>query len=289
MIFQRAKFSKALNHCQPGRERVIRKAMVIAGIVAGVYVLLMAGVTLNQRHMIYFPTKATLAALEQMAAQNNFQLWTNAAGLPIGWRRLSTNDPVLGQILVVHGNAGQALFWADWADSLQSVGALDVYLLEYPGFGARPGKPSQKTIFAAATEALSLMNTNRKTFVVAESLGTGVATYLASTAPARVNGVLLLGPYNNMAAVGQRHIRIFPVRWMLWDKYPSDKYLEHYAGPVGFLVGGRDTVIPKKFGLKLYDGYKGPKRLWEDPAAGHDQLHFRSPEWWREALQFLQN
>ncbi len=263
--------------------------MTIVGIVLGVYLLLLGGVTLTQRQMMYFPTRAPLGALDQLARDQRFEAWKNKTGENIGWKRLSGASPAAGQVLILHGNGGQALNWASHADAIQKVGAFDVYILEYPGYGARPGKPKQKTIYPAATEAISLLQTNSPIYLFGESLGTGVATYLASSGKVPVAGVFLVAPYNNMAAVGQHHMRIFPVRLVLWDRYSSDKHLKNYHGPVGFVLGGRDTVIPNRYGRRLFEGYKGPKRLWEFPEAGHDDLHYSGVGVWKEAWEFFRS
>jgi pimeloyl-ACP methyl ester carboxylesterase len=242
---------------------------------------------------MYFPTTGPMAIFEQAAKTQRFESWTNAAGEQIGWKRLSAAGTNAGQVLILHGNAAQALAWSDWANALQTAAALDVFILEYPGYGARPGKPSEKSIFKAAREGISLLDPNRKIFLVGESLGTGVAAYLAGWSAKQtevrglsVSGVMLFAPYNNMGSVAQTHMKIFPVRLMLFDRYASDKHLKNYSGPVGFLVGGKDQVIPERFGRKLYDGYRGPKRLWGDPTATHDQLHQRDLAWWKEVVKF---
>ena len=289
MILRAGRISKVINSCPPDPKPLWHRAVVVVGTLAGIYLLLMVGVTLNQRNMMYFPSRYPQEVLEEYARAKQFWAWTNSAAEFIGWKRLSATQPASGQVLILHGNAAQALLWSDQADALQKLAPLDVYILEYPGYGPRPGKPSQKTIFKAATEGLAALNPERKTFLLGESLGTGVATYLAAQGKELgrpIAGMLLLAPYNNMSDVAQCHMRIFPTRWLVWDKYPSDKYLKHYAGPVGFLVAGQDRVIPKHFGLRLYESYQGPKRLWEFPEAGHDGLHCPDLDWWREALEF---
>ena len=55
--------------------------------------------------------------------------------------------------------------------------------------------------------------------------------------------------------------------------YDSVKPLESYAGPVAFVLAGRDEIIPPDLGRQLYQGYAGPKRLWEQNDAGHHQAH----------------
>ncbi len=286
MIPRDVQNSKAIKNCPGGRNRTRRVGMAIIGTILGLYLLLLAAVTLLQRHLMYFPSKDPLSLLKGAANERGFAPWLAPSGDFIGWKRLSTNRQVLGQVLILHGNGGHALYWADQAEILQTLASLDVYILEFPGYGPRGGQPKEVNIFAAASEGLSLLNTNQKTFLLGESLGTGVAAYLAGKYAERISGVLLIAPYNNLSAVAQHHFKIFPVKWILFDKYESDKYLKNYKGPVGILLGGEDRVVPSRFGRRLYDGYQGPKKLWEIPEAGHEELHRAPLEWWREAVEF---
>jgi len=47
-------------------------------------------------------------------------------------------------------------------------------------------------------------------------------------------------------------------------------------------------VIPERFGRRLFDGYSGPKRVWEFPEADHGSVMTPPPEVWREILEFWQ-
>jgi hypothetical protein len=44
--------------------------------------------------------------------------------------------------------------------------------------------------------------------------------------------------------------------------------------------------VPEKFGRRLYDGYSGPKRLWEYPEANHGTVTERSADDWRQIIDF---
>jgi uncharacterized protein len=123
-------------------------------------------------------------------------------------------------------------------------------------------------------------------YVVGESLGTGVACYIAGNYPTVVQGVLLIAPYHNLTDVAQYHIRVLPAGLLLPDKFPSASLLSSYRGPVAIIVGGRDTVVPEKFGRALYDAYFGPKKLWEIKDAGHNDLPVEPVEWWQEVVAF---
>src|SRR6185503_9101124 len=129
-------------------------------ILTGVYLLLAVVLTFAQRKLMYFPTNLRVADALKMARAHGFSPWENNRGEIIGWKRVCKSVPPRGQVLILHGNAGWALNWAHYADGLQNVEPLDIYILEYPGYGIRVGSPSQKTIFAAADEGMALLERN---------------------------------------------------------------------------------------------------------------------------------
>jgi pimeloyl-ACP methyl ester carboxylesterase len=264
-----------------------QKILYGAIIVTGLYVVLFAGLTLAQRRLLYYPCRRSIASSEKLAAGAGSQIWRNTAGQFIGWKRMSQRTPAQGQVLILHGNSGCAVDRMQYADGLQSVAALDVYILEYPGYAGRGGSPSQRSLFAAGTEAMQQLGGECRVYLIGESLGTGVAAYLAGTHPQEISGVFLISPYNNLTAVARHHLPIFPVKLMLWDKYSSDLYLKAYHGPLGVLLAGKDQVVPTDFGRQLFEGYEGPKKLWEFFEAGHHDVSVPKPEIWKEVLGFL--
>jgi uncharacterized protein len=206
----------------------------------------------------------------------------------IGWKRPSRLRPGRGQVLIMHGNANCACQCGHYADAIQQAAPFDVFIVEYPGYGRRPGGPSERSLDGAASEALELLPANRPVYLVGESLGTGVAARLAGRYPHRVSGVVLLAPYTSLADVGQAHIPILPVHLLLRDRFPAQACLTNYHGPVAVLVAGRDTVVPERFGRRLYDGYGGPKRLWRFPQMNHETVMFQPVEIWRHIFSFWQ-
>lgn len=261
-------------------------AKVTALLCLFLYIGLCIGCAALQRRMIYFPPRYSSYEVEKYAASQNLRRWTNASGEPIGWKRLSPVHPSQGAVLITHGNAGCAFQCGHYADVIQQAAPLDVFMVEYPGYENRPGSPTERSLDQAADEAFQLLGTNQPVYLVGESLGTGVATYLAGKHPDNVTGVVLLAPYNSLVSVGQAHMVIIPVGLLLRDRFPSEEYLRNYHGPVAMLVGGRDDVIPEKFGRRLYDSYGGPKRLWEFPEGDHGTVMLQPPEMWKQILDF---
>ena len=255
---------------------------------AGIYLLICTGCAAFQRRLIYFPPVFTPAQADQMAQAARLERWMNSAGESIGLKRASPRQPAEGSVLITYGNASCAASSARYADAIQSAAAFDVFILEYPGYADRAGSPSQSSLFRAADEAFQMLATNGPVYLVGESLGTGVAAYLAGTHPDQVAGVVLISPYNRLTSVAQYHMPVLPVGLLLVDRFPSEDYLRSYHGPVGMVVDGLDQVMPEKFGRRLYDGYAGPKQLWEFPNGGHATIMEPPEKFWKEAVEFWQ-
>jgi pimeloyl-ACP methyl ester carboxylesterase len=219
-----------------------------------------------------------------MAKTERLERWKTIDGKAIGWQRLAPVQPAAGRVLIVHGNAGCAFQCAHYADVIQEAATLDVFMVEFPGYADRPGKPTEQSLYESASGALELLATSGPVYVVGESLGTGVAAYLAGRYPDQVAGMALLAPYNNLADVAQAHFRILPVRWLLRDRFPAEDYLRKYHGPLAVLTAGNDTVVPERFGRRLYDGYDGPKRIWEFSHGDHGTVMLQPAEIWKEII-----
>ncbi len=144
------------------------------------YALVMFLFTVLQRYLIYVPTKLSMASAEQTAAKAGFVPWLNPAGQLMGWKLPASSAPV-GSVLIFHGNAGWALNRAYMTLPIHDAAPLDVYIFEYPGFGAREGSPGEKNVLSAADEAFVNLPENLPAYLVSESLGAGAAAHLAQT------------------------------------------------------------------------------------------------------------
>ena len=91
-----------------------------------------------------------------------------------------------------------------------------------------------------------------------------------------------------MLSVAKERMRFLPVSLILLDRYDPAKWLEDYRGPIQFIIAERDEVIPSKFGLRLEEGYRGPKTLEVVPGAHHNEVAEKSPEWWKGVFRFWQ-
>jgi len=243
-----------------------------------------------QRQLIYFPQVEAEESLLRVAGRMELLDWRDDRGRLIGWH----SKPAAGhprRVLVFHGNAGYALHRDYYVSGfLAQDQDWEVYLFEYPGYGARPGEPSESGIKAAATAAVQwlLADDAGPLYLVGESLGSGVASYLAAGFPEQIDGMLLVTPFTSLADVAAHHYRFLPVGALLSERYESVEPLSHYGGPVAFLLAGSDEIVPPSLGRRLYDSYRGPRWLHVETGAGHNTLPFSpSAGWWRDMSLFL--
>ncbi len=260
-----------------GAFRVSAASMLLACAVAS------AGCTLIQDRLFYFPARATV---DQLAA-GGLRPWPDAGGFrglfaePAGVARATA--------IVFHGNAGHAGDRDHYAAALVPLG-LRVVLAEYPGYGPRPGTPGEAVFVADARAVVALAHRlyGPPLIVVGESLGAAVAAEAGAQERDRVAGLLLLTPWDRLAAVAAHHHPWLPVRWLLRDRYDSAAALASFDAPVLVAVAAADRIVPPRFGAALHEALPGPKRLVAIADAGHDDWPARvDARWWREAVDFL--
>jgi pimeloyl-ACP methyl ester carboxylesterase len=258
--------------------------LLALGIAYGLFVLAAA---VFQRRLIYFPRTIPPALAEPAAAELGFVPWRNPSGQIIGWKLPATSPPV-ASVLITHGNAGCAIDRGYLAGPIHDAAPVDVYVLEYPGYGARGGAPGKPAFIAAGEEAFGLMTIGLPKYLVSESIGVGVACHLAGMHPKEVAGLMLFAPYHDLASVAQRRMPFLPAYLLLLDRFNPADDLKNYHGPVKMVVAGADEIIPVESGRRLFEGYQGPKNLQTIPGAHHNDIAAQPPEWWKEVFSFWQ-
>lgn len=257
---------------------------LLLGLLA-VAVLGLATLALFQRRLLYFPAPAEDAASLAAAAQLGVEPWRDARGTLRGWRRATPG--ARARVLVLHGNAGTALDRLGYVAALAPRG-LDVTLLAYPGYAGRAGSPGADTLTDAALDAIdALAEEGGPVWLLGESLGSGVAARAAAARPGAVQGLLLVTPYADLAAVMRVHYPVVP-SFLLADRFRPEEDLAAFDAPVFILAAGRDEVTTLGQAETLHAALPGPKRLAVQPGATHNGLDLSPgrPEW-DEAVAFL--
>jgi pimeloyl-ACP methyl ester carboxylesterase len=85
--------------------------------------------------------------------------------------------------------------------------------------------------------------------VIGRSLGSGIAMHLAAVRP--VHKLVLVTPYDSVLNVAQAYLSMFPVSWLLRDRYDSLSRAAHVRIPILVLLAADDRVIPRAHSERL--------------------------------------
>jgi fermentation-respiration switch protein FrsA (DUF1100 family) len=217
----------------------MRLVTVALAIVAGLCLLAFVAIFAFQRSLIY-PAPAQPAALP--AGYQSVALHT-ADGLTL---KAAYRAALHGKQTVVffHGN-GDSWEGAAVATSRLAATGYGVLLPEYRGYAGNPGHPTEAGLYADGRAALAFLKdrhvTDRQTVLIGNSLGSGVATQMATEiAPA---ALVLISPFTSLPDAAAKHFPWLPVRLLLRDRFDNLAKIGRVGAPVLVLHGRRDAVI----------------------------------------------
>jgi uncharacterized protein len=183
--------------------------------------------------------------------------------------------PLAGAPVIVyfHGNGGDIGMQGGRLRRFGEVG-FGVLMVEYRGYGANPGAPTEPGLLADARAALAFLDTQHvpsdRRVLYGQSLGSGIAVQLAASNP--IAALILESPYSSIADVAQYHYPWVPARWLLHDKFDSLAVIGQVKAPMLFLQAEHDTIIPARFGRALYAAAPEPKMMWSTDQGDHNDV-----------------
>lgn len=221
------------------------------------FVVVALGCLVFQRKLLYYPT--------HHHEKYGLSEWHNEGQL-IGYAR---EVPSAKNIwLMLHGNGGQA---SDRVYAIPSFSDHDsVFILEYPGYGLRPGSPSRSSINAAALQAYVALRarfTGTPVCVVGESIGSGPAAFLAKN-HLPPDKIVLIVPFDILSRVAVRHYPFLPISLCLLDNWNNIESLKGYRGHLEIFGARDDTIIPIAHAKVLAES--NPSAKFHEISGGHN-------------------
>jgi uncharacterized protein len=263
----------------------------VFAFAAVTYLVVVLFYAVMQRSFIYFPQTQGLDTAMASVEHIGGSPWRDADGNWLGWQHGTPGAS--RRVLVMHGNAGQALdrrYFTALFRGLHASGPWEVNLLEYPGYGPRAGAPSEQSLRDAAVQALDLLQAQRPgpVLLLGESLGSGVAAHVAAARPDAVAGIILVTPFASLGSVAQHHMPFLPVALLLRDRFKTLELLSDFDGPLVIVTGGADDVVPEQLALPLKTAHRGKLLHWHQPHAGHNTIDMNPRvHGWRDIDAFL--
>lgn len=241
-----------------------------------------------QNKMLYYPSPATPSP--ELLASLYLRYWPSPGADYRGLAPTNEMEYSKGTIVLFHGNGGTAVDRQFYVDVLGRLG-YRVILAEYPMYGGRAGGLGEKSFVSDAVETIRMAfkTYGRPFYVVGESLGCGVAAAAVKNASFEIDGIILLTPWDTLAAVAKSHFPFLPVRLFLTDKYDSIRNLSHFKGKIAVVGAALDEVIPIKHAENLFDSLPAvQKKMWTIPGAGHNTwIDHVTIDWWKEIAAFI--
>lgn len=206
-----------------------------------------------------------------------------------GTRLHAWHLPGTGPAAIYFGGNAEEVSWM--LDELAAAPSGSWFLMDYRGYGASEGTPSERALVADAKllydHVVKLPGVDAKRVVAfGRSLGSGVAVALA--AERALAGLILATPFDSLTAVAKRYYWYLPVDWMLKHRFDSIARAPRLRAPLLCLVAELDEVIPPEHAERLFTAWGGPKHKALLSGANHNGTDAH-PLFWPSIRAFLEN
>src|SRR6266480_3890468 len=229
-------------------------------------------------HLILFPTRAPIdsgGAVRKTIPFENGQLevWTAQSNLARSKGRADI------YVLRFYGNADRAERWPVAEVEMWNDRAVEIWGMNYPGFGGSTGPVRLARIGPAAVAAFDVLRrdaADAPIIAYGASIGATAALHVAASRPAQLAGLIL----HNPPPLREMILRQFGW-WNLWLlaapvalQIPRD--LDCIANarasrtPAIFLLAEKDEIVAPRFHRLVVQAYAGEKRIIELRGAYHN-------------------
>ena len=231
-------------------------------IVLITYLLVLVILYFFQRNLLYHPSENNYFGDKLTVSIDKIKIKSKDNIELMGWyhKKDSKNYKT---ILFLHGNAGSLENRIHKINHFQNM-KINFLIIAWRGFSGNKGNPTEKGLYEDAESAINwLKNKGIRTkdiIIYGESLGTGIATEIAQNN--NFAGVILESPFTSMIDAAKNKYPFFPIRFLLKDKYESDKKIKNIKSPLLIMHGESDKIVPFWMGKKMYDIANEPKYFY---------------------------
>lgn len=229
------------------------------------YLSALVGMYAFQRRLLYHPSRTPFDVPQGVA-----EVWLTAQdGVRLNAWFVSPKDdaPV---VLFLHGNAGNLETVAEKLAAYRDAG-FGLLALDWRGYGKSQGRPSESGLYEDAKAAMLFLESqgvaNNRVFLHGESLGSGVATWIAEGH--RVAGVVLEAPFTSIADAAQFHYPYLPAKWLAKDRFDSLARIAVVKAPILIMQCEEDRTVPVSHGRALLAAAGANAKGVVYPGGGH--------------------
>ena len=245
----------------------------LLSLVFFIYLSLCAALYFFQDSFIFFPPKPDTQWYSKVKSHEYF-IKTDSATLH-GWKISRENINHNAVIIYFGGNAEEVSYNIEDADLYS---ARHLFFTNMPGFGSSTGTPSEQSFFSNALQTYDhIIKDNGldpdNVFIMGRSLGSSVATYVASKRKSK--GLILITPFDSVENIARNQYKIFPVGLLLKHKFSTEAYIDDVDIPIMFIATDFDEVIPATNLNNLYNTRADKISLLKINDADHSSISHR--------------
>ena len=254
----------------------------------GVYVGLSVLLYFRQGRIVYYPlADITLSPGDVGLVYEDIVCFTEDGERIAGWYVPAPH--ARGTVLLFHGNGGNIGHRLHIIGLFRSLG-WDVCIIDYRGYGASTGRPTESGTQRDARAVWNYLVTERglrpdQIVIHGRSLGGAVAAVLA--AEVRPAGLLLEATFTSVPDLGQKLYPYLPVRWLCRFHYNTLACMPGIRCPVLVAHSRQDDMIPFQHGERLFAAAREPKTFVTLDGGHNDGEDQTAPPYRAALVQFL--
>lgn len=223
--------------------------LAVGAIPLLVYLSLLVVMYIFQERLIFQPTQLA------KSFRFNFQLPFQEHTIPVDGAELSAlsfrKANAVGTLIYFHGNAGALNSWGDVAYDFERF-PFNVLIFDYRGYGKSSGHiGNEAQLRADAVRIYEFAQSEfgaGKRIIVGRSLGTGIASWLATQFPPDL--LILETPYDSLPDL-VKIIYPFVPKFLVRYQLSNSIWVKNQSYPIELIHGDRDTLIPHRCSERL--------------------------------------
>lgn len=195
------------------------------------------------------------------------------------------HDQPRATLLFFHGNAGNISHRLDSLEIFHELG-LQVFIIEYRGYGPSSGKPSEAGLYRDAQAAWNWLTQSEGVkpehiILFGRSMGGAVASELASRVEAA--GLIVESAFTSVPDVAAELYWWLPVRLLSRLEFNTADYIRRTDLPVLVIHSVDDEIIPFAHGRRLHE-IAGDRGTMLEIQGGHNTGFLESRDRYRVRL-----
>ena len=268
---------------------IIVSAIVILPVGIIIYLLF------NQEDLFFIKCYDEIS-YNELLEKEEFELikLDNGGDMVSGWMRYNSRTEKSPLIIYFGGNFQNSskTFNKFFEGKYDYFAGYNIISIDYPKYGLSEGEISDENLFEEAllvydySKNLELVDQDN-IVVIGYSIGTGMATYLASQRD--VKGLILVAPYDELLSIYNANLPIFygPLKNLTKYKLESKKYAENIETSTLIVTSYADEVINHNFSERLVEHFKNVDKVLMLKDAKHED-YFYNRDVLEEIQEYLQ-